>query len=59
VVVILVAFVEMLLRLAEVIYAPFYALFLVGPTALLVEMWQTSRGKTWGPDQGMATEPGP
>ena len=31
VVVVLVAFVEMLLRLNEVIYAPFYALFLVGP----------------------------
>jgi Na+-translocating ferredoxin:NAD+ oxidoreductase RnfD subunit len=39
----LVALVEMLFRLAEVIYAPFYALFLVGPAALLVEMWWTSR----------------
>jgi len=38
-VVIAVAFVEMLLRLAEVVYAPFYALFLVGPAALLVEMY--------------------
>jgi hypothetical protein len=28
----------MLLRLNEVIYAPFYALFLVGPAALLIEM---------------------
>jgi hypothetical protein len=37
VVVFLVAVVEMLLRLAEVIYAPFYALFLVGPLALLCE----------------------
>jgi Na+-translocating ferredoxin:NAD+ oxidoreductase RnfD subunit len=37
VVVFLVALVEMLLRLAEVIYAPFYALFLVGPAALLYE----------------------
>ncbi len=35
--VVLVAFVEMLLRLNEVIYAPFYALFLVGPVALLVD----------------------
>jgi Na+-translocating ferredoxin:NAD+ oxidoreductase RnfD subunit len=35
--VVVVAFVEMLLRLNEVIYAPFYALFLVGPAALLVE----------------------
>jgi Na+-translocating ferredoxin:NAD+ oxidoreductase RnfD subunit len=37
VVVFLVAFVEMLLRLAEVIYAPFYALFIVGPAAMLYE----------------------
>ena len=37
VVVVVVAFVEMLLRLAQVIYAPFYALFLVGPVALLIE----------------------
>jgi Na+-transporting NADH:ubiquinone oxidoreductase subunit NqrB len=39
IVVVLVAFVEMLFRLAEVIYAPFYALFLVGPAALLIEAW--------------------
>jgi hypothetical protein len=32
-----VAFVEMLLRLAEVVYAPFYALFLVGPAAMVLE----------------------
>jgi hypothetical protein len=38
-----VAFVEMLLRLNQVIYAPFYALFLVGPAALLIEMWMRSR----------------
>lgn len=41
-VVVLVAFVEMLLRLAEVIYAPFYALFMVGPAALLVQMWRAA-----------------
>ncbi len=41
-VVFLVAFVEMLLRLNEVVYAPFYALFLVGPAALLVEMYVDS-----------------
>ena len=39
----LVAFVEMLLRLAEVVYAPFYALFLVGPSALLIETYLESR----------------
>jgi Na+-translocating ferredoxin:NAD+ oxidoreductase RnfD subunit len=44
VVVAIVAFVEMLLRLAEVVYAPFYALFLVGPAALLVEMALTRAG---------------
>jgi hypothetical protein len=43
VVVIAVAFAEMLLRLAEVLYAPFYALFLVGPAALLIEDWVTAR----------------
>jgi hypothetical protein len=38
-----VALVEMLLRLNQVVYAPFYALFMVGPTALLIEMWMQSR----------------
>lgn len=50
----LVAFVEMFLRLAEVIYAPFYALFLVGPAALLVEMWWKSRVMTAQHDTGAA-----
>jgi Na+-translocating ferredoxin:NAD+ oxidoreductase RnfD subunit len=35
----LVALVEMILRLDQVVYAPFYALFLVGPVAFLIEMW--------------------
>jgi enediyne biosynthesis protein E5 len=39
----LVALVEMILRLHESIYAPLYALFLVGPTANLLEIWWTSR----------------
>ena len=43
VVVICVAFVEMLLRLNHVVYAPLYALFLVGPTAMLIEIWMESR----------------
>jgi hypothetical protein len=46
VVVILVAFVEMLLRLAEVVYAPFYALFIVGPIAMLVEIWLESQKRS-------------
>ena len=35
----MIAAVEAVLRLAEVIYAPFYALFLVGPAAMLIELW--------------------
>jgi enediyne biosynthesis protein E5 len=43
VVVFLVAVVEMILRLNEVIYAPFYALFLVGPPALAIDTWRRGR----------------
>ncbi len=39
----LVALVEMILRLNQVIYAPYYALFIVGPSALLIEMWLDAR----------------
>ena len=38
-----VAAVEMILRLDQSVYAPFYALFMVGPIALLLEMWHNSR----------------
>jgi len=38
-----VATLEMVLRLAQNVYAPYYALFIVGPTALLIEMWLTAR----------------
>ena len=38
-----VAFVEFLLRLNQVVYAPIYALFLVGPAANLIEIWLDSR----------------
>jgi enediyne biosynthesis protein E5 len=43
IVVAIVAVAEMILRLDQVVYAPFYALFLVGPSALLVEYWFESR----------------
>lgn len=43
VVVFLVAFAEMLLRLNQVIYAPLYALFIVGPSAMLIDIWLESR----------------
>lgn len=42
-VVFVVALVEMVLRLNEVVYAPFYALFLVGPSAMLIESWLEAR----------------
>jgi enediyne biosynthesis protein E5 len=43
IVVAIVALVETILRLNQVVYAPFYALFMVGPIALLIEMWFDSR----------------
>ena len=43
VVVFFVALAEFFLRLNEVVYAPIYALFLVGPVANLIEIWWDSR----------------
>ena len=40
---ILVAVMEMILRLAENIHAPYYALTIVGPLAVAIEIWYTSR----------------
>jgi hypothetical protein len=39
----LVAAMEMVLRLAENIHAPYYALTIVGPIALAFEIWRTTR----------------
>ena len=44
-VVVLVAAVEMVFRLMELVYAPFYALFLVGPIANLIEIYLDKRRK--------------
>ncbi len=44
-VVFIVALVEHILRLNQVVHAPYYALFLVGPTANLLEIWWTARHK--------------
>jgi len=38
-----IAVVEMVMRLEQIVYAPFYALFIVGPSAMLIEMWLDSR----------------
>jgi hypothetical protein len=40
VVVFVIAFVEMIMRLNEILYAPFYALFIVGPIAMVVDLWR-------------------
>jgi len=39
----LVAAMEMVLRLAEIIHAPFFALTIIGPAALAIEIWRTTR----------------
>jgi Na+-translocating ferredoxin:NAD+ oxidoreductase RnfD subunit len=39
----LVALVESVLRLNEFVHAPYYALFIVGPIANLIEIWRQSR----------------
>ncbi len=46
VVVFFVALIEFFLRLGQVVYAPIYALFLVGPAANLIEIWFDSRLET-------------
>lgn len=46
VVVFFVALAEMLLRLNQVVYAPLYALFIVGPAAMLIDIWLDSRRAT-------------
>ena len=40
-----VAVAEGVLRLAEVVYAPFYALFLVGPAAMLLDLYRRDAGR--------------
>jgi enediyne biosynthesis protein E5 len=45
IVVVAVASLETVLRLYQNVYAPYYALFIVGPTALLIEMWLDSLRK--------------
>jgi enediyne biosynthesis protein E5 len=39
----LIALAETILRLNQVVHAPYYALFIVGPSAMLFEMWWKSR----------------
>jgi Na+-translocating ferredoxin:NAD+ oxidoreductase RnfD subunit len=65
---VLIAVVELFLRLAEFVAAPFYALFLVGPAAMLVEIYWSAdadeqeasaeeEAPAAGPDRSVAPEP--
>jgi Na+-translocating ferredoxin:NAD+ oxidoreductase RnfD subunit len=47
-----VALVEFVLRLGQVVYAPIFALFFVGPTANLIEIWVDSRRTTSASTKG-------
>lgn len=44
----LIALLEFFFRLAEFVYAPFYALFLIGPVAMVLEQWILDRRKSTG-----------
>lgn len=46
IVVVIIAFVEMILRLFNAIYAPFYALFIVGPIAMVIDLKMKEKRET-------------
>lgn len=50
----LVAAMEMVLRLAENIHAPYYALTIVGPVAMAIQIWWDSRKQASGSAQAAA-----
>jgi hypothetical protein len=45
---VLIAVLEMVFRLMQFVYAPFYALFIIGPIANVIEIWLTRRAKVAG-----------
>ncbi len=52
-----IALAETLLRLAENVHAPYYALFIVGPTANVIEMWWNERKqRARGADEVIANQ---
>jgi Na+-translocating ferredoxin:NAD+ oxidoreductase RnfD subunit len=53
----LIAVAEMILRLNRVVHAPYFALFLVGPTALLFDLWWTQRTRRDAPGVNSTTTP--
>jgi enediyne biosynthesis protein E4 len=59
IVALLIGFVEFIFRLNEAIYAPFYALFIVGPIALMLEIWWKDRTASTGDLARPASVAGP
>jgi hypothetical protein len=53
----LIAVAEMILRLNRVVHAPYFALFLVGPTAFLIDLWWTQRTRRDAPGVNSTTTP--
>jgi enediyne biosynthesis protein E5 len=53
----LVAVAEAILRLNRVVHAPYYALFLVGPAANILEIWWTSRRRAATPESAVSPLP--
>jgi len=51
-----VAFVAMLLRLERVVHAPYYALFLVGPAANVIDIWWSTRASKVAGHEPSATD---
>jgi hypothetical protein len=56
IVTVIIAVVELFLRLGEVVYAPFYALFIVGPIAMLIDIYWLD-GDTAPAEAAEETEP--
>jgi hypothetical protein len=53
---VLIAIVEFFLRLAQFVAAPFYALFLVGPAAMLVDIYWTGDEEEAGAAEDVAED---
>ncbi|HYP25897.1 MAG TPA: hypothetical protein VE262_04185 [Blastocatellia bacterium] len=58
VVVFFVALAEMILRLSENVHAPYYALFIVGPIANVIEIWWTGRKSSQAIEPTLSAAPG-
>lgn len=53
----LIAFTEMIIRLMGDVHAPYYALFIVGPIAYVIDIWLESRPKVTQSQPAVAPQP--